>query len=499
MSKVYTYKFPYISKYTNIKAGMPVALDEDGNIWPGAGFTLYRDSSYKEITDEMKHVKARRLDYDHVFVVYDGYATIFKATYQGESYQGNTVELPTEGTERFRVRELVHISGYRYIIVGRTTLLPVFVLRTDNTFTLTIGTPLEMNIDEDRFPHVDNLDDNTFAIVYENDIFLYTNYGMWVDGDKPSLVLKGDAKLMHRRLDFHGIAGLDSNHWVVAATGRVYNSTSPYMSTRAWLVTLKDGVMTVSEHIYVPWSLTCGWFGMDNIGPNNVIIAYGDLSDNGIRAVLLIFDSQRESIAFGPQAVMQKGGSVVDFEQIDVTVLNSRQFVVTYEDGVAHGLMMVMGSRTDTNDLVVSSPTYVVGRPGHDEVLEYFHFDVAELGKEHFVIVETRKVNGRFSTRIDLADSYPRLLGIAKADGKNNLAEIQMGGVITVKSKTKLTPGRAIYANSKGDLIQSLPYGYASRSFGVFYVVDKETNTVVDGRNLIGVAVSKNKIRMRLQ
>lgn len=96
MSKVYTYKFPYLSQYTSIKAGMPVSLDEEGNIWPGAGFTLYRDSSYKEVTDEMKHVKVRRLDFDHVFVVYDGYATIFQANCHGETYQGNTVELPME-------------------------------------------------------------------------------------------------------------------------------------------------------------------------------------------------------------------------------------------------------------------------------------------------------------------------------------------------------------------------------------------------------------------
>ena len=499
MSKVYTYKFPYLAQYTSIKAGMPVSLDEEGNIWPGAGFTLYRDSSYKEVTDEMKHVKVRRLDFDHVFVVYDGYATIFQANCHGETYQGNTVELPMEGTERFRVRELVHLSGYRYIIVGRTTLLPVIVQRKDNTFKLNVGTPLEMNIDEDRFPHVDNLDDDTFAMVYENGFFLYTNYGSWVDGDKPSLVLKAQAKLVHRRLDFHGIAGMDSNHWVVAATGKVHNSTSPYTSTRAWLVTLKDGAMTVSEHIYVPWSMTCGWFGMDNIGRDHVIIAYSDLFDNGVRAVLLSFDRQKESISFGAQAVMQKGGSIVDFEQIDVTVLNNRQFVVTYEDGVAHGLMMVMGSRTDSNDILATSPTFVVGRPGRGEHLDYFHFDVAELGKEHFVIIEPRKVNGRFSTRIDLADSYPRLLGIAKANGKKGVAEIQLGGILTVSSKKKLTPGRAIYANSKGDLIESLPYGYASRNFGVFYVVDKETNTIVDNRNLIGVAVSKNKIRMRLQ
>ena len=77
--------------------------------------------------------------------------------------------------------------------------------------------------------------------------------------------------------------------------------------------------------------------------------------------------------------------------------------------------------------------------------------------------------------------------------------EVQLGGILQLKSKTKLTPGRAIYTNSKGDVVQSWPYGYISRNFGVFYVVDKETHAIIDGNNLIGVAVSKKKIRMRLQ
>lgn len=499
MSKVYTYKFPYLTNYTSIKMGMPVSLDEEGNVWPGAGFTLYRDSSYAEIKDEMKHVKTRRIDYEHVLVVFDGGATVFKANCHGETFKMNTVDLPLEGTAKFRVRELVHLSGYRYIIIGRTQLLPVVVKPEEKGFSLIVGTPLQMKIDEDLYPHVDNLDDDNFAMVYENDIYLYTNHGSWVDGDKPSLKLAGEPKRMHRRLDFHGIAGMDSTHWVVAATGKVYNSTSHYISTRAWLVSLHGSEMVVSEHIYVPWSMTCGWFGMDNIGNSHVVIAYSDLSDHGVRAVLLKFNKEAESIAFGSQTVMQKGGSIVDFEQIDVTVISNRRFVVTYEDGAAHGLMMVMGARTPSDDIIPTSSTYVVGRPRRGEHLDFYHFDVAELGKEHFVIVETRSINGRVQTRVDLADVYPRLLGMAKRDGNKGYVEVQLGGILQLKSKTKLTPGRAIYTNSKGDVVQSWPYGYISRNFGVFYVVDKETHAIIDGNNLIGVAVSKNKIRMRLQ
>ena len=158
MSKVYTYKFPYLTNYTSIKMGMPVSLDEEGNVWPGAGFTLYRDSSYAEIKDEMKHVKTRRIDYEHVLVVFDGGATVFKANCHGETFKMNTVDLPLEGTAKFRVRELVHLSGYRYIIIGRTQLLHVVVKPEEKGFSLIVGTPLQMKIDEDLYRHVDNLD-----------------------------------------------------------------------------------------------------------------------------------------------------------------------------------------------------------------------------------------------------------------------------------------------------------------------------------------------------
>ena len=76
--------------------------------------------------------------------------------------------------------------------------------------------------------------------------------------------------------------------------------------------------------------------------------------------------------------------------------------------------------------------------------------------------------------------------------------EVQLGGIFTLSGKRKLTPGRSIYTNSKGDLIESYPYGYVTRDFGTFYVVDKESNSILDRKNLVGMAVTSKKIKLKM-
>ena len=71
MEKIYTYKFPYLPEYTTITKGMPVAFDEYGHVWPGAGLTVQRGSTYDEIQYDMKHVKAKNLDGDLILVAFD--------------------------------------------------------------------------------------------------------------------------------------------------------------------------------------------------------------------------------------------------------------------------------------------------------------------------------------------------------------------------------------------------------------------------------------------
>ena len=45
MNKLYTYNFNYYYDFRTVKANTPLSLDEDGLLWPGAGLTIYRNST----------------------------------------------------------------------------------------------------------------------------------------------------------------------------------------------------------------------------------------------------------------------------------------------------------------------------------------------------------------------------------------------------------------------------------------------------------------------
>lgn len=518
MEKIYTYKFPYLPEYTTITKGMPVAFDEYGHVWPGAGLTVYRGSTYDEIQYDMKHVKAKNLDGDLILVAFDGGVTAFQGTCKGKSFQSNTVELVDRDKNPIVVRELIHMGEKRYIVVSREYLIPleVTVDRTDSAITINIltGKYYHLPNDDDKYPHVDNLSSTRFAVVFERGLQLLTTFGTWQGAGSAAELIVAEPLQVHLRLNFHGVAGIDDNHYIITATGPVHNSTNPYPRVLSWLASIDGQEIVVQQHIILPFTFSDNWFAMDNIGSRHVIMVYADALTNGINAVMITYDNSTNTIAYGCNTVIQKGGSVLDYERMDITVLDNRKFVVTYVDGGAESLMMVTGARTDSNDLVVTSPAYIISRPRFNERYEGFWFDVASYNSEHFGIIEVKRVNGRRYTRFDLVATYPRVLGIAKKDGKGNLpkehdhshkenpivstVEVQLGGIFTLSGKRKLTPGRSIYTNSKGDLIESYPYGYVTRDFGTFYVVDKESNSILDRKNLVGMAVTSKKIKLKL-
>lgn len=518
MEKIYTYKFPYLPEYTTITKGMPVSLDDHGYVWPGAGLTVYRHSNFEEIKYEMKHVKAKKLEHDLILVAFDGGVTAFKGTTSGVTIQTNTVDLLDKDKNPIRVRELIPMGERRFIVVSSQYFIPIEVTvdRKDTEITINImtGEYLHLPNDDDLFPHVDSLSESTFAVVYEEKYRLMTTYGKWTGSGTSAKLEVAEPIQVYLRLNYHGIAGIDDSHYAITATGPVYNASVQIPIVASWLVTIKEGFMVVEDRVTLPFKISDNWFAMDNIGSRHIIMAYADAATNGINGVMMTYDNVTNKLTFGANTVFQRGGAVLDHDKMDITVLDNKKFVVTYGDAGAHSLVMVMGSRTDSNDIVVTSPAYIISKPKSDEKYEGFWFDVAAYNSEHFGIIEVKRVNGRKYSRFDLVATYPRVLGIAKKDGKGvnkkqndhshtgtpkvSTVEIQLGGVFTVSGKKKFTPGRAIYTNSKGDLIQSYPFGYITRNFGAFYVVDKDSNSILDRKNLIGIAVTNKKIKMKL-
>ena len=113
------------------------------------------------------------------------------------------------------------------------------------------------------------------------------------------------------------------------------------------------------------------------------------------------------------------------------------------------------------------------------------------------MIGEYREVEGRPATvQFHRGVVIPRMFGIAQSAKKGKLT-VQFAGMFKVPGNRKLTPGRAIYTNSKGELIEGQPYGYANRDYGQFYTESFSDNSILSINNLIGVAVTKKKIYLK--
>lgn len=471
--------------------------------FPGAGTTIYRNITNEIITRSMKNAKIRELDFNVALVVYNGGVDAFKFSFEGYAVDALHMDLPTttSGNER-EVDDVVRVSRNRFIIVGSRELLPLTAVVTHDmdhhteTVSLTFGEKTLLENDDDMWPHVDNLSDSTFALVYENKNELYTRWGTWTgEGNSAKLVLEEET-LATIRYEYHGVAGMDDKHFIIAATGMQFNVSQSSPSVRACLCTIEDsGAITFGSWVEMPFTMSHNYFDMDNMGPNEVIMVFSNADSGGITAVILKFSREDTTIFFGAQEVIQTGGAVLHESKMDLRVLNYNSFAVFYMDTAINALALVMCDISDADDIVVVSPTYIVSRSRGFERSEY-SFDLCEIGMGDFAIVEYSESGPERRVMIHRGDIMARMFGIVNKVKKNTLT-VQFAGMFKVPGSRTLTPGRAIYTNSNGDLIEGQPYGYVSREFGQFYFESRSDNSIISGNNVIGMAVTKKKIFMK--
>ena len=483
--------------------GTPVSINREGMAFHGAGTTIYRNITNEIITRSMKNAKIRELDFNVALVVYNGGVDAFKFSFEGYAVDALHMDLPvtTEGKER-EVDDVVRVSRNHFIVVGSRELLPLTAVVTHDmehhteTVSLTCGTKLVLENDDDMWPHVDNLSNSTFALVYENKNELYTRWVTWTgDGNGAKLELKEET-LATIRYEYHGVAGMDDNHFIIAATGRQFNVSQSLPSVRACLCTIDNsGAISFGSWVELPFSMSHNFFDMDNMGPNEVIMVFSDADSGGITSVVLKFSREDNMIFFGAQEVLQTGGAVLHENKMDLRVLNHNTFAVFYLDNAINALALVMCDISEADDIVVISPTYIVSRARGFERSEYY-FDLCEIGMGDFAIVEFSDSGPEKRVMIHRGDIMARMFGIVNKVKKNTLT-IQFAGMFKVPGSRSLTPGRAIYTNSNGELIEGQPYGYVSREFGQFYFESRSDNSIISGNNLIGLAVTKKKIYLK--
>ena len=450
----------------------------------------------------MKNVKIRELDFNIAVAVYDGGIDVYKFNFDGYAMEALHRDLPEtlDGRDR-QVDDVVRVSRSRFIIVGSRELLPLTATVTRNfekheeKVSLTFGSKLRLENDDDMWPHVDNLSNSTFALVYENGNELYTRWGTWRgDGEDAKLELEKET-LATKRYEYHGVAGMDSKHFIIAATGRQFNVSHSMPIVTATLCTIQEnGSIAVGDWINLPFQMSHNFFDMDNMGPNEVIMVFSSM-EGGVNAVVMKFDRESNSIMFGAQEQLQTGGAILRENKIDLRVLNYNTFAVFYQDNAINSLNLILCDISESDDIYVVSPTYVVSRPRGFERTEY-SFDLCDIGMGDFAIIEYSNNGPESRVMIHRGDISARMFGVVSKAKKDKLT-VQFAGMFKVPGSRKLTPGRAIFTNSKGELIEGQPYGYANRDYGQFYTESFSDNSILSINNLIGVAVTKKKIYLK--
>ena len=504
--KIYSYEFPYYDKFITFTPGTPVSIDHQGHAFPGAGTTIYRNITAKPVTKAMKNLKVRELPHHMLLAVYNGGVTAFKMSFEGFSYEVESISLPPIGSQDRLVNDVIPVDekNEHFIIIGRLFLLPLTVKvdRTDDhvKVSFAVGQDRMLPHDDDEYPHVDSLSNDTFALIYENGDKVIVHAGEWKGEGADATLVLGDEFIAGNRYDFHGIAGMDSNHFIIATTGRRYPKQEGWPSVQACLCTIGEKkAITVGEWVRLPWSVSENFFDMDNMGPSDVVIVYAEQGSGAVQSTMLHFDREHNQIFFGSQRTIQNGGAVTRWGKMDIRVLSPVSFAVFYEDQAVQGLMMVLCGISPSLDIVVISPTYVIDRPWRNDGFTRYDFDLCAQGWGNFMIGEYREVEGRPATvQFHRGVVIPRMFGIAQSAKKGKLT-VQFAGMFKVPGNRKLTPGRAIYTNSKGELIEGAPFGYVNRNFGIFYEFDWRDNSILSNNNLVGIAVTKKKIYMKYQ
>lgn len=479
-----------------------MSIDRHGNAWPGAGTTIYRNVTNERIEYKMLNVKVRELDFAMNLLVYDGGVTALRGTWEGPELIVARRDLPvTLKGEMRKVDDVVAVRARgRFVVVGSKEILPLQVnvdRREDKVHVdFVFGEPTALPNDDDQWPHVDQLTNTTFAVIYENKEDLLVRTGEWIEGSKPSFKL-GAEKRVSARYDYHGVAGMDANHFIIGVTGRLHaaNHTMPIIAT--CLCTIENGEVKVGEWQHLPWTVSHNYFDMDNFGPENVIMAFNDISTRGIRTVVVHFDRASNSIYYGAQQTIQTGGAILRENRIDLRILSPSSFAVFYEDNAIHGLVLVLCGLTPSFDIVKISPNYVVSRargPGQDH--SEYYYDLCESGWGDFMIAEFRNGGMRGRAMIHRGVVLPRMFGIAQKSEKGKV-QVQFAGMFKVRGSRKLHPGNAVYTNSKGELVEGRPFGYVTRSFGSFYEVSRADGSILSQSNVIGIAVTSKKVYMK--
>lgn len=411
----------------------------------------------------------------------------------------------------FAVDHLIKLTESRLVLVGNLAMIPLTVTYTydgkNYVIEHTYGqTRMITTIDADaKFPHVDNLDNNTIALEFESNYQLKAAVATWNGEGRDAYMSFTKAFVANADgvYAYHGVAGMNSNKFIIAATGERNNGTGPIHEPhpiRCKVATVNNGEITFGDWELRWFSDSINWFALDNFNQHEALITYYDETEgNGIVAMAIFLDGpEATKVRYGGYTIIEHGGAAVSYQKITMRILSHSRFGVFFPDASNNGnLVFMMGERSSNNEITRAGANFVVARKSRKQQGGLFYFSIAAIDYKRFTLLDYFVSNSRKYSSLSIGYHMAYPIGITTSrDSKAKY--IQFNGVYTfTDAKTKLVPGYTYYTNSNGGIIMGRPYGYNHAEFGSFYVDAWRDSQLCALHNQIGIAVSEKELLIR--
>lgn len=302
----------------------------------------------------------------------------------------------------FAVDHLIKLTESRLVLVGNLAMIPLTVTYTydgkNYVIEHTYGqTRMITTIDADaKFPHVDNLDNNTIALEFESNYQLKAAVATWNKEGRDAFMSFSKAFVANADgvYAYHGVAGMNSNKFIIAATGERNNGTGPIHEPhpiRCKVATVNNGEITFGDWELRWFSDSINWFALDNFNQHEALITYYDETEgNGIVAMAIFLDGpEATKVRYGGYTIIEHGGAAVSYQKITMRILSHSRFGVFFPDASNNGnLVFMMGERSSNNEITRAGANFVVARKGRRQQGGIFYFSIAAIDYKRFTLLD---------------------------------------------------------------------------------------------------------------
>ena len=499
---------------------MVVSLDPRGYVFTGAGTTISRGVTAVD-SREAKDMRVCTWDENLIFAGIEGVLAGYEISEDDISINNAFYDLPTVNGKARTVHELYKF-GDALVVIGSGRILSIVVKVTEKkdgdkvSFDISWDpkTDSEIIIDETApdptnvYPHCDTLFDQSrddmLACTYENGENVMVMYAVMDKSTKKWTVM--DRVSYGIRRQYHGLAGLGPEGFVVANVGSRYNETEitgGVGPVKLKYVHVHDGKLEVNENFTtLPTEMSYGWFSLDNMHQNGAVLCYTRLASMGINCVSIdvMYGREGGQVQFGSTLVVSSGGAQVDTERTKLQMINEKTFAIMWCDNNIGGLVSYqMITFNDAGDLSRNGPAYVISHRMREDTILGHYVGCSGVDQYKSAVVELVQTNLKSIAVLHTVYVYPRPIGIA-AKSFTGGNQVQFGGLWKVGQKahsTALIPGHMYYTNDRGMILDGGPAGYMHRSFGIFYVTSRDDDSLLSLNNQVGMAISETELLLK--